>query len=173
MTLPALRHAAAPLVLTATLIGTVTACSGSSGGGAPASGSAAAAQSAHVANVTITSAKGCELDHTQFAAGGITFNVTNKDATAVSEIELLEGERILGEKENIPPGLGGQFAVKVDAGTYTVYCPGAPVEKSTIKVTGRAAPVSNNLAALSSRAPTTTRSMSTTRPHTSSSSRPS
>ena len=59
----------------------------------------------------------------------MTFKVQNKDATAVSEIELLDGERIIGEKENIPPGLGGQFAVNLTAGTYTVYCPGASVEK--------------------------------------------
>ena len=39
--------------------------------------------------------------------GALTFKITNKDATAVSEVELLSGERIVGEKENLPPGFSG------------------------------------------------------------------
>ena len=89
--------------------------------------------------MTITAARGCETDRTQFAAGGITVNVTNKDATAVSEVEVLSGERILGEKENLPPGFKGTFAVSVSAGTYMLYCPGAPKETTAIKVTGAGA----------------------------------
>ena len=98
--------------------------------------------------MTITAAEGCETTRTTFAAGGITFKITNKDATAVSEVELLSGERILGEKENLPAGLGGEFAVTVGAGTYTLYCPGAATERSTITVTGKAAPVDDTLAGL-------------------------
>jgi iron uptake system component EfeO len=69
-------------------------------------------------------------------AGAITFNVKNQDATAVSEVELQDGERIVGEKENLPPGFGGSFAVDVDAGTYNFYCPGASTENIPVKVTG-------------------------------------
>jgi iron uptake system component EfeO len=134
------RHAAAALATTCVVAG-VAACS-SSGGGKPGAGGA------HAATVTITAAKGCELNTTEFAAGGITFTITNKDATSVSEVELLAGERILGEKENVPAGLGGQFAVKVDAGKYTVYCPGAQQERSTITVTGKAAAVNEDVASL-------------------------
>jgi iron uptake system component EfeO len=139
--LPAVGAAGLALALGTAVL---TGCS-SSGTGSDGDTNAAAG---HVATVTITAAHGCELDATKFAAGGITFKITNKDATAVSEVELLAGERILGEKENVPPGLDGQFAVKIDAGKYTLYCPGAPQEKSTITVTGKAAPVDNSVAAL-------------------------
>jgi iron uptake system component EfeO len=145
------RHIAVLALATAAAI-SLAACSSSGGagssptGGAQTSGSATAAT--HVATVTITSARGCELNSTSFGAGGLTFKITNKDATAVSEVELLSGERIVGEKENVPPGLGGQFAVNVAAGKYTLYCPGAATEKQTITVTGKAAATDNSLAAL-------------------------
>jgi iron uptake system component EfeO len=72
-----------------------------------------------------------------FPAGGLTFKIQNKDATAVSEVELLSGERIVGEKENIPPGFPGEFAVNIGAGTYTLYCPGAKTERTKLTVTGK------------------------------------
>jgi iron uptake system component EfeO len=98
----------------------------------------------HAAAVTITAAKGCAADRNKFAAGGVTFNVSNKDATAVSEVELLNGERIVGEKENIPPGFGGKFAVNVTAGKYTLYCPGGTPERTTVTVTGKSASTGND-----------------------------
>jgi iron uptake system component EfeO len=148
MTMSLARRATGSLAAAVTLAGGLAACSSSSNPSSNQSGGDTKSGAARVANVTITSAKGCAADRTEFAAGGITFKITNKNATAVSEVELLSGERILGEKENVAPGLGGQFAVKVDAGTYTLYCPGAATEKSTIKVTGTAKPVADSLAAL-------------------------
>lgn len=103
---------------------------------------------AHTATVTITAAKGCEISPSTLAAGGVTFKIANKDATAVSEIELLSGSRIVGEKENLPPGLSGEFSATVSAGDYTLYCPGATPERRTIKVTGTASSVSDDTAAL-------------------------
>ena len=145
------RSAARACGIAGTLTGLLAACSSSGGGVSPSqpggSGSAGTT-AAHVGNVTITAADGCSIDPGTFAAGGITFKVQNKDATAVSEVELLSGERIIGEKENIPPGLGGQFAVRVDAGTYTLYCPGASTEKTTITVTGKSAPIADSVAEL-------------------------
>lgn len=126
-----------------TLGAILAACSSSGGGSKPARSEAAT-----IANVTITGGNGCELDSRTFAAGGITFKITNKDATAVTEVELLDGERIIGEKENLPPGLSGQFAVSVHAGRYTLYCPGAKTERSTITVTGKAAAPDQDVAAL-------------------------
>lgn len=132
----------------AAAIAVVTACSSSSGDAPAGRGGGSTAAGSRVGTVTITAAKGCELDRTTFAAGGITFKITNADATGVSEVELLSGDRILGEKENIPPGLGGEFAVKVGAGSYTLYCPGAATERSTITVTGKAAAVDDSVAGL-------------------------
>ena len=69
--------------------------------------SSSPAGDAHTAIVTITSDK-CVADRASYDAGGITFKVSNKDATGITEFELLDGERILGEKENLPPGFAGR-----------------------------------------------------------------
>ncbi len=57
-------------------------------------------------------------------AGAITFKVTNDGADNVSEFEVLSGSRIVGEVENIAPGLTRSFSLTLKAGTYTTYCPG-------------------------------------------------
>jgi iron uptake system component EfeO len=138
-----------PLAILAVTVSALAACAGSGGTAEPPAGAGSSAGGdARVAHVTITAANGCVSDRTEFAAGGLSFKITNQDATAVSEVELLAGERILAEKENLPPGLGGEFAVTVGAGTYTLYCPGAATERSTITVTGKAAPVDDTLAGL-------------------------
>jgi iron uptake system component EfeO len=145
MSLRPRRVAGTLIATTAVLAGALTACSSS---GTGKSGDPAKSTDPHTATVTITSDRGCVPDRTDFAAGGITFKIANKDATAVSEVELLDGQRIVGEKENVPPGLSGEFAVKVDAGTYTLYCPGAKTEKLAVKVTGQAETGDASVAAL-------------------------
>ena len=97
----------------------------------------------HTAVVTITAANGCQADRDSYGSGGLTFKITNKDATGVSEVELLAGERIVGEKENIPPGFSGTFALSVEPGTYTLYCPGAKTPRTTLHVTGTATSTGN------------------------------
>ncbi len=132
------RPAALPALVAGAALA-LAACS-SSGGGPAAGGSTPSDVSAErrVATVTVTAAHGCTPDRASFPAGGITIKITNEDATAVSEVELLSGERIVGEKENLPPGFSGEFAVNVPAGSYTLYCPGATPERRPIKVTGNA-----------------------------------
>jgi iron uptake system component EfeO len=102
----------------------------------------------HRANVTVTAAKGCEVDATRFAAGALTFAIRNKDATGVTEVELLGGQRILAEKENLPPGFSGSFSVNVPAGTYDLYCPGAKHEHTAITVTGTSRAADESVAEL-------------------------
>lgn len=118
------------------LVASLSGCSSSTSGADPERG--AASIEPGVAAVTITAAHGCSTDRREFRAGAVTFEIENKDATAVSEVELLSGQRIVGEKENIPPGFSGAFAVYVPAGTYTLYCPGAQPERTTLTVTGKA-----------------------------------
>jgi iron uptake system component EfeO len=109
---------------------------------------AAAAQEAPVKDgvsqvkVTLTSDNGgsCVLDSTTAKAGPVTFSVTNKTAASISELELLSNNRILGEKENLAPGLPTVgFTLTLDGGTYQIYCPGASAELQDFKVTGKAA----------------------------------
>lgn len=91
-------------------------------------------------NVAITIAdSGCSTDRTEISAGPATFKVTNKDAKVVNEAELVNAEgRILGERENLTPGLSASFSLNLDAGDYTIYCPGAETESANFKVTGEA-----------------------------------
>jgi iron uptake system component EfeO len=92
----------------------------------------------HTVSVTITAKDGCRADKVSLPAGALTMQIENKDAAAVSEVELLSGERIVGEKENLPPGFSGSFAVQVTGGNYTMYCPGAPQDRTALTVTGTA-----------------------------------
>jgi iron uptake system component EfeO len=118
--------------------GALSACGGSGNTPAGGGGSSAPAGDPHTLNVTITAADGCRSDRTSLAAGMVTVKVANKDATGVSEVELVSGERIVGEKENLPPGFDGTFTVQVEAGSYSLFCPGGAGEKTPITVTGSA-----------------------------------
>jgi iron uptake system component EfeO len=90
----------------------------------------------------------CVLDHDSAPAGPVTFTITNRSAPAISELELLSGSRILGEKENLAPGLPASgFTVTLDGGTYQVYCPGAAQQKVAFTVTGTAAPAAHGTTA--------------------------
>ncbi len=82
----------------------------------------------------------CAVDHPAAKAGPVTFTVENESATGITEVELLSGQRILGEKENLAPGLGAStFTVTLGGGAYSVYCPGAEQETVAFRVTGAAA----------------------------------
>ncbi|MBS0221307.1 MAG: EfeM/EfeO family lipoprotein [Proteobacteria bacterium] len=100
------------------------------------------ANGASQVKITLTGDNGgtCILDHTIAKAGPVTFSVTNKTATAITEIELQSNNRILGEKENLAPGLPTvSFTVTLGGGAYQIYCPGAAQETQTFTVTGQAA----------------------------------
>ncbi len=130
----------------------LSSCSGSSGGSSGSSRTASGSDTASTARsrvipVTVTAAKGCSAPAGTYPAGALTVKVRNTDATGVSEVELLSGERIVGEKENLPPGFSGEFTVDVPAGRYTLYCPGGTPERSTLTITGRAAGTSDSTVA--------------------------
>ena len=117
----------------AALSATALAACGSSSGKAAAGGPKSVA-------VKLTD-KGCEPDTTSIDAGPVQFKVTNSGTAAVSEAELLRGDRILGEKENIVEGLSGTFTLSLQAGTYQLYCPGGKgAEKVDFVVKGTASP---------------------------------
>lgn len=118
-----------------TLVAVAGCGSGSSGGTASSSSGATSTAAPRAVDVVITG-EGCAPALASYPSGPLTFTVSNKNATGVTEIELLSGERILAEKENLAPGFSGSFALQLGAGEYTLYCPGASMEKTTFKVTG-------------------------------------
>lgn len=82
----------------------------------------------------------CTLDTTSVPAGPVVFTVTNTNAPGLSEVELLTDQRIVGEKEDLAPGLDPvSFTLTLYGGSYQLYCPGASSEYQTLTVTGRAA----------------------------------
>lgn len=79
---------------------------------------------------------GCEPNAAKAPAGPITFEVENAGTTKVTEFEVLDGETILGEKENLSDGLSGSFSLTLEKGEYTLYCPGGSDERGTLTVSG-------------------------------------
>jgi len=65
----------------------------------------------------------CKVSATTVPSGNLTFSVRN-EGTEVTEFYLLaaDGLRILGEVENIGPGLSRNLVVTAPAGTYTTAC---------------------------------------------------
>src|SRR4051794_20377370 len=57
-------------------------------------------------------------------AGPNTFKVTNSGSGGVSEFEILSGDRIIGEVENVAPGLNKEFSLTLKPGHYRTACPG-------------------------------------------------
>jgi len=79
---------------------------------------------------------GCEPHDVNAKAGPIDFQIENGGSAGVTELEVLEGETILGERENITEGLTGSFSLTLEEGEYTVRCNGGTEEDGTLKVTG-------------------------------------
>jgi FTR1 family protein len=67
---------------------------------------------------------GCSPAQLKLSAGPTTFSVSNAGTAKVSEFEVLQGDRILGEKENLAPGLSGTFTLNLKPGRYAISCPG-------------------------------------------------
>jgi iron uptake system component EfeO len=77
---------------------------------------------------------GCVPHDARVPEGPIVFEVENAGTTKVTEFEVLDGEQILGEKENVSDGLSGSFSLTLDKGSYVLYCPGGNDERGTLTV---------------------------------------
>jgi iron uptake system component EfeO len=80
---------------------------------------------------------GCLPNTAKAPAGPITFDVENAGTSKVSEFEVLDGDTILGEKENLSDGLSGSFSLTLEQGEYILYCPGGDDERGTLTVSGK------------------------------------
>lgn len=132
------RLAGVSLVAMAALA--LVACSSGSGSSTASSNTKSGVTTVNVTAVNENGDDTCKIDATSAKAGPVTFVVQNKSATAVSEVELITDQRIVGEKENLAPGLPAvSFTVTLDGGNYEIYCPGASNQTTPFKVTGKAA----------------------------------
>jgi iron uptake system component EfeO len=110
-TTPTLCLLAAGL-LTASLAG----CSESSTSAKDAGGSAPGP-------VTVVAADtACKVADTELEAGVATFAVKNEGAKITEFYVYADGDRIMGEVENIGPGLTRELRVELAAGTYQTAC---------------------------------------------------
>lgn len=129
---------AAPLLLAATAL-LASACvsqSAASGSGGPSAANGGGGKDDGAVTIKLTPS-GCAPSPKSVPAGVVSFTVANSGADGVSEAELLSGGRMLGEQENLSPGLSGRFSLRLDNGRYQIYCPGAAREKFDFTVTGR------------------------------------
>lgn len=83
---------------------------------------------------TLTDA-GCVPNTAKAPAGPIVFDVENTGTSKVTEFEVLDGDTILGEVENLSDGLSRTFSLTLEQGEYTLYCPGGADERGTLTVT--------------------------------------
>ncbi len=85
---------------------------------------------------TLTDA-GCDPVDTEAAAGPITFEVENASSNSdVHELEVLDGETVLGETPDLNEGESGSFSLTLEQGEYTLLCPGTEGEPGTLTVSG-------------------------------------
>ncbi|HVX42312.1 MAG TPA: iron uptake system protein EfeO [Mycobacteriales bacterium] len=78
---------------------------------------------------------GCVPKPASVKAGAWVFKVTNDGASRVSETELMQNGRIVGEKENLTDGLSGKFTLNLEPGEYVVNCPNAKNDQAKFTVT--------------------------------------
>ncbi len=84
----------------------------------------------------------CTVSAGTLEAGPSTFKVTNKGSKVTEFYVYAEGDRIMGEVENVGPGLSRDLVVDLPKGTYEGACkPGMIGDgiRQTLKVTGDAA----------------------------------
>ena len=122
------RAAAAALLATAALV-LVAACGASSpsapSGSVPGSGAAANPSVPAVRQVHVSiSYAGCGPQVLSIPAGPATFIVTNAGSASVLEYEIEQSGRIIGEVENVIPGIDRSFTLNLKPGAYILNCPG-------------------------------------------------
>jgi iron uptake system component EfeO len=81
---------------------------------------------------------GCDPHDAKAQAGPLAFEVENAGSANVTELEVLDGEEILGEVENLSEGLSGGFSLTLEEGEYTLRCNGGTNEDGTLTVSGGA-----------------------------------
>lgn len=89
----------------------------------------------------------CEVSARQANAGTVTFKITNKGTKVTEFYVYAAGDRIMGEVENVAPGLARDLHVELPAGTYETACkPGMTGKgiRAAFTVSGSAQPLTVN-----------------------------
>ncbi|MCP2326700.1 iron uptake system component EfeO [Hamadaea flava] len=89
----------------------------------------------------------CEVARAESAAGTVSFKISNTGSKVNEFYIYASGDRVMGEKENILPGVPVELHVELPAGTYEAACkPGMVGDgiRSKFTVTGSAAPLTSD-----------------------------
>ncbi|MDG6108390.1 peptidase M75 family protein [Dactylosporangium aurantiacum] len=89
----------------------------------------------------------CKVEKTEVAAGAVTFAVSNKGSKVTEFYVFASGDRIMGEVENVAPGLSRELIVELPAGTYETACkPGMSGKgiRGGFKATGETKPLTDD-----------------------------
>jgi iron uptake system EfeUOB component EfeO/EfeM len=98
------------------------------GGGTPSADPAGEAR----VPVTVTES-GCEPGSLTAPSGRVVFEVTNAGPD-IGEFEILDGDRVVDELENIVPGTNADLAMTLEAGDYQVICYEDDAPRATLTV---------------------------------------
>ena len=91
----------------------------------------------------------CRVARTETVAGTSTFKITNGGSKITEFYVYAEGDRVMGEVENITPGLSRELRVELPAGTYQTACKPGMVGngiRNALTVSGSAAALSQDAA---------------------------
>jgi iron uptake system component EfeO len=89
----------------------------------------------------------CEVANSELPAGVHQFTVTNSGSKVTEFYVYADGDRVMGEVENIAPGVARELRVELPAGAYEATCkPGMIGDgiRSALTVTGEAATLSED-----------------------------
>jgi iron uptake system component EfeO len=112
------RRALAAIVAVLTTLA-LGACGDSSSDG---SSTAASNEQAQAVKLTLTD-KGCSPSAANVTSGPVRIEVQNPGTTKTDEVELKNAKGIImGERENLVPGLSGNFTLTLQPGKYVLNC---------------------------------------------------
>ena len=119
----------------------LAACGGGSGAGSSASDNAGD-------DITVAASDdSCAVAKADLDAGTHRFTVTNSGSKVTEFYVYADGDRVMGEVENIAPGVARELLVQLPAGTYETACkPGMTGDgiRTTLTVSGTAPSLSED-----------------------------
>src|SRR4051812_3487251 len=89
----------------------------------------------------------CKVEKTEAVSGPVTFTVSNKGGKVTEFYVYATGDRIVGEVENVAPGLTRDLIVELPAGSYETACKPGMIGngiRGAFKATGDTKPLTDD-----------------------------
>ncbi|GIF19181.1 iron uptake system component EfeO [Actinoplanes tereljensis] len=131
-----------PLLVALLTVGSVAACSSDKSDSTAATGGPITVKASDTA---------CEVAKSTLDAGTHVFQIANSGNKVTEFYVYAAGDRVMGEVENITPGLSRELRVELPAGTYQTACKPGMIGtgiRADLTVSGSAAPLTEDAALL-------------------------